>query len=144
MTLAGNNKAFVLGPYITQCGGCDAIQPFALIPKLIEKYAECGPVIFEGVLIASCWGEVGRLMERWGQQALVMFLDTSPEECERRVKERRAQKGDDRPFNPKNLIQARAISRLKQKLDAANIVRTISVSSEDAVALLMRQFGLID
>ena len=36
----------VLGRYDIPCGGCDAIQPFDLIPPLIEKYAARGHVIF--------------------------------------------------------------------------------------------------
>ena len=51
---------FVLGPYTAQCGGCDRIQPYDLIPRLIEKYAVQGHLIFEGALISTCWGAIGR------------------------------------------------------------------------------------
>ena len=129
---------FVIGPYQAACGGCDAIRPFALITQLIEKYAATGSVVFERASISSCWGEIGRLMERWSRDAIVLFLDTPADECVRRVKERRAERGDGRAFDPKNLIQKHdAISRLKQKLDAAGVVRTAIASSAADLLLLM-------
>ena len=128
---------YVIGPYQTACGGCDTVQPYALICPLIEKYAAVGDVIFEGALISGCWGTVGRVLERQGRDAIVVFLDTSVEECIRRVKARRVARGDNRAFNPANLIQKHAaITRLKQKLDAAGVVQTVTVSSENVAALL--------
>jgi protein gp37 len=137
LSLPDNNKAYVIGPYETPCGGCDAIQPYSLICPLIERYAALGNVIFEGALISSCWGEIGRLLERFGHQALVVFLDTPLDVCVDRVQARRQQRGDSRPFNPANLTQKfNTIARRKQKLDAAGTVRTVSVSSENAAAVI--------
>jgi thymidylate kinase len=139
LTFAGKTKAFVIGPYNTPCGGCDAVQPYELICPLIEKYAAAGHVIFEGALISSCWGAVGRLMERWMREAIVVFLDTPADECVRRVKARRLQRGDGRAFDPAHLIQKHAtIARLKQKLDAAGVVQTVAVSSENAADVITR------
>jgi len=130
-------KTFVLGPYTQQCGGLDAVQPYQLIVPLIMKYGAVGNVIFEGALVSSCWGVVGRLIERWGRDAIIAFLDTPVAECIARVKARRAERGDGRVFNPANLIQKHdAIARLKVKLDAAGIVRTVMVSSENAAATI--------
>ena len=134
--LAGNT--FVLGPYESICGGCDAIQPYALIAPLIEKYAAAGDVIFEGSLIASCWGTVGALLERWKRGAIILFLDTPVDECIRRVRTRRLERGDSRPFNPANLIAKHAtVARLKQKITAAGIVRTQTVSCESAASVVI-------
>ena len=131
--LPGNT--FIIGPYTSVCGGADCIQPYSLIVPLVEKYAAVGHVVFEGALISSCWGAVGQVLERWGHEAIVVFLDTPVDECVRRVEARRAQRGDDRVFDPKNLIQKHdAIARLKVKLDAAGIVRTVTLSSASAVA----------
>lgn len=137
VTLAGKTT-YVLGPYETQCGGADCIQPYALIVPLIEKYAALGgDVVFEGALISSCWGAVGKLLESHGRGAVVAFLDTTVDECIARVQALRAQRGNERPFNPANLIAKHAsILRLKQKLDAAGIVRTIAVSSTAVVSFL--------
>jgi hypothetical protein len=134
VTLAGK-PAYIIGPYETPCGGADCIQPYSLIVPLIEKYAAVGHVVFEGALISSCWGAVGQVLERWGHEALIVFLDTPVAECIARVQARRAQRGDGRPSNPKNLISKhKTIAGLKLNLDAAGIVRTVMVSSESAVA----------
>ena len=131
----------MIGPYLTQCGGADAVQPYKLIAPLIAKYAALGNVIYEGALVSSCWGAVGKLLERFGRDATVAFLDTPVDECVSRVKARRAEKArragrdDDRVFNPANLIQKHTtIAKLKVKLDAAGIVRTVTIS--DAADLL--------
>ena len=131
---------FVIGPYTSACGGCDAVQPFDLIPLLIEKYAARGHVIFEGIVVSGCYGVIGKLMERWGRDALVVFLATSVEECIGRVKARRLERGDDREFDPKLLIRKHAtIARLKQKIEAAGILRTEVVSSASAASVIIEQ-----
>jgi hypothetical protein len=94
---------YVLGPYLIPCGGCDRIQPFALVPPLIEKYAQRGHVVFEGLLMSTFYGEVGRLTE--AHDSVVMFLDTPLDVCIARVEARRAAAGNFRPFNPKLLIE---------------------------------------
>ena len=114
----------VVGPYTAQCGGCDRIQPYALIPPLIERYAGRGHVIFEGAIISTCWGVIGRLVERWQRDAIIVFLDTPVDECVRRVRARRLERGDERAFDPRLLIQKHAtVARLKQKITAAGIVQ---------------------
>ena len=134
LMLAGK-PTYVLGPYESPCGGADCIQTFPLLCSLVEKYAAVGDVVFEGIVSGSCWGVIGKLLERWQRESLIVFLDTTIDECILRVKARRALRGDSRAFDPANLIQKHAaIVRLKQKLDAAGIVRTITVSSEHAAA----------
>jgi len=133
--LAANT--FVLGPYVTDCGGCDAVQPYELIPLLIEKYAAAGHVVFEGSLISGCWGVIGGLLERWRLDVLVLFLDTPIDECIRRVEARRLKRGDSRKFDPKHLIAKHAtIARLQQKIESARLVRTLSVSSDNAPSVI--------
>ena len=133
-----NTETFVLGPYNLPTGGCDRIQPYTLIVPLIEKYAERGHVVFEGVLIAGCWGKVGGLLERWKHHAVVVFLDTALDVCIERVRARRLERGDGRSFNPKRLIaKHRTIARLKQKIESAGLVPTLSVSSERAATVVI-------
>jgi hypothetical protein len=125
------DRLYVLGPYTTPCGGCDRIQPFALVPSLIEKYAEQGHVVFEGLLISTCYGAIGRLMEE--HDSVVMFLDTPLRVCIERVKARRRAAGKG-PVNPKLLAQKyAAIARLRGKF-----ARAMAVSDGDAVATIMR------
>jgi hypothetical protein len=129
---------FVLGPYAAKCGGCDCIQPYSLIPPLIEKYAARGHVIFEGALISTCWSVIGRLLERWKRDAIIVFLDTQVEECIRRVRTRRLERGDEREFDPGLLIQKHAtVARLKQKIDAVGVIQTRAVSGENAASVVI-------
>ena len=129
---------FLLGPYTAQCGGCDCIQPYSLIPPLIEKYAEQGHVIFEGALISTCWGTIGGLLERRQRDVIIVFLDTSLDECIRRVCTRRLERGDEREFDPRLLIQKHVtVARLQQKITAAGIVRTETVSCENAASVIV-------
>jgi hypothetical protein len=129
---------FVLGPYTAKCGGCDRIQPYGSIPLLIEEYAEQGHVIFEGALISTCWGAIGRLLERWQRDAIILFLDTHVEECIRRVRTRRLERGDEREFDPGLLIQKHAtVARLKQKIDAVGVIQTRAVSGENAASIVI-------
>jgi thymidylate kinase len=133
LTLPRCDPVFVIGPYLTPCGGCDRIQPFALVPQLIEKYARQGHVVFEGLLMSTFYGAIGKLMEMW--DSVVMFLDTPLELCIERVEARRRAAGNFRPFNPKLLAQKYAtIARQKDKFGA----RAMSVSDSDATATIMR------
>jgi hypothetical protein len=129
---------FVLGPYETACGGCDAVQPYALIPQLIEKYAARGSVVFEGALISSCWGAIGEALERRGRNAAVLFLDTPLEVCVERVNARRRARGDARAFDASKLAGKHArIARLKEEKAAAGRVQALSVSDATAVATII-------
>lgn len=104
LQISGVRKpVYVLGGYEIPSGGCDLIQPYDLILDLLRKYAAKGHVVFEGVLVSSSYGRVGTLMEEWGQEAVMGFLDTSLEQCIRNVEGRRKERGDLRPFNPENL-----------------------------------------
>lgn len=120
---------YVLGPYNTACGGCDAIQPYDLILELIPKYEKLGHVLFEGVLVSSSYGRVGRLMEEYGYERAVMaFLDTSLEQCIENVEKRRTQRGDYRPFNPHNLTtKYHSVVKSKSKMLAEKKVRVIDL-----------------
>jgi thymidylate kinase len=127
------HPAYVIGPYLTPCGGCDRILPFALIPQLIEKYAQQGHVVFEGLLLSTFYGDIGRLLET--RDSVVLFLDTPLELCIERVEARRRAAGNFRPFNPMLLAQKHAtIARLKDKFGA----RAMAVSDRDATATIMR------
>jgi len=121
---------YVLGPYNLECGGCDAVQPYDLILDLIQKYAAKGHVIFEGVIVSSSYGRVGRLLEEWGQDSVMLFLDTTLEICLERVMARRLERGDERPFNPTNTTSKfRQISGSKEKIKAEGKVRVVECPS---------------
>ena len=91
-----------VGPYHTACGGCDGIQPYARIWPLVEKYAALGHVIFEGALVSSSYGEIGRSSEKFGRQFVFAILDTPVDVCLARIVARRKERGVDKPFNEDN------------------------------------------
>ena len=134
---------FILGSYHTVSGGVDQVQPYDLILDLINKYTAKGHVLFEGVIVSSSYGRVGRLMETWGQEAVMMFLTTSLEDCLNNVQRRRGARGDTRVFDSTNLISKyNSIAKSKEKIKAAGKLRIIEVGSKHAakavVVLLLK------
>lgn len=130
---------YVLGPYLTVCGGCDRLIPYDLILTLLVKYAKRGHVVFEGVIVGSVYGRVGRLLESWKKEAVIVWLDTSLEECIRRVEERRGERGDSRPFNPKNLTyKYNQILATVKKVTEDDILRSVTISSDDALKAILK------
>jgi hypothetical protein len=89
----------VVGPYKTACGGCDGIQPYTLIWPRVVEYAAAGHVLFEGAMVSSSYGTIGRASEPLGHEFVFGFMDTPLEECIRRVRRRRAARGDVRPLD---------------------------------------------
>jgi len=95
---------FIVGAYKTKCGGCDSIQPYALIWPRIAAYAQEGHVLFEGALVSSSYGTIGRASEVFGDEMVFAFLDTPLEKCIKRVESRRLARGNTKPLDPKNVI----------------------------------------
>lgn len=93
---------YVVGSYVNTCGGCDAIQPYSLIWPRIEAFEKKGHVLFEGALVSSSYGNIGRESERYGDRMVFAFLDTPLEVCLERIRQRRAAKGNFKPLDPKN------------------------------------------
>lgn len=113
---------FFVGPYATACGGCDAIQPYALIWPRVLAYARKGHVLFEGALVSSSVGEIGRAMGARKKDCVVFFLDTPVEVCLERIHQRRLAKGDERPLNPHNTtVKYVAVERSRPKLEALGL-----------------------
>lgn len=129
LTLKGVKKpVYVLGSYHVVSGGCDQIQPYDLILDLLRKYAAKGHVVFEGVLVSSSYGRVGRLMEEWGQDAVFAFLNTSLEQCIENVKKRRSARDDEREFNPHNLTtKYNQIVKNRVKIAAEGKLRVVDL-----------------
>jgi len=94
----------VVGPYTTACGGCDAIQPYELIWQRVETFAKVGHVVFEGALVSSSYGNIGRASEPMGLSFVFAFMDTPLDVCLDRIRQRREARGDTRPLDPKNTI----------------------------------------
>lgn len=100
--LPWGKQLYVVGSYETACGGCDAIQPYSLIWPRVVEYAQLGHVLFEGALVSSSYGNIGRASEEYGDQFVFAFMTTPLEVCLQRIAARRLARGDTRPLNPKN------------------------------------------
>ena len=128
---------YVLGPYLTPCGGCDAVQPYALVSKLIRSYQPKGHVLFEGALVSTTFGEVGQTLAEYAD-SLVAYLDTPLEICLQRVKARRKERGDERELNPANTVSKhKSIQRTWPKFEAAG-VRVVSLNYEAPLTEVLR------
>ena len=129
---------FVLGPYLTPTGGCDRIQPYDKILDLIEKYAARGHVLFEGVIVSSSYGRVGRLLEKWGQEAVMAFLTTSLEDCLKNVQKRRNARDDAREFNPKNTTSKyNQILKSRTTIAEAGKLRVVDIDPNKGLAQVL-------
>jgi hypothetical protein len=85
-----DTSVFVLGPYVSPCGGCDAIGSMDDVLSLLDKYSKRGHVVFESLLVSSMYGSVGEFLERYGKDAIVAFLDTPLERCRQQLLKRQA------------------------------------------------------
>ncbi len=91
---------YALGSYETACGGMDTVTKVGEQIDLIHRFAALGHVVYEGLLLSTYLGVVARAMEQYGAKHIYAFLDTPIDLCVERVLSRRAEAGNDRPFNP--------------------------------------------
>lgn len=130
-------RLYLVGPYATACGGCDAIQPYDLIWPRVLAYARKGHVLFEGALVSCSVGNIGRAMAS-RKDCVVGFLDTPLEECLRRIQARRTARGDERPFKPRNTaVKYQAVERSRPKLEELGL-RCVTISHKRATPQVMR------
>jgi len=91
---------FMIGPYDKEgTGGCDRISKIDEVVQLVDRCAKRGPdtiVVFEGLLLAHSWGQMGEFLhEKYGRRYVNAFIDTSKEQCLENVLKRRAAAGAD-------------------------------------------------
>jgi hypothetical protein len=131
-------RLYVVGPYETACGGCDAIQPYALIWPRVVKFAEQGHVVFEGALVSSSYGNIGRDSEVYGDKFVFAFLNTPLEVCLERIRKRREAKGNMKPLDPKNTkVKFDNINRSYDKIVNEFKRRTVILDYQRAVPQLL-------
>jgi hypothetical protein len=136
-----DDSVYVIGPYVSPCGGCDAIQPYFLIPELVDKYAARGHVIFEGMLVSSTYGSVGASLEKYGKEAVLLFLDTPLETCLEYVRKRRNARGVEKPLNEKNTrnkYEQIAWFRKRMKEKGESKLTFLETSAEAAVPFMLK------
>jgi hypothetical protein len=139
---------YVLGPYNTPCGGCDAIQPYDNVITLLNKYGDKGHVLFEGMIIAGAYGRVGEALEKWGKDVVLIFLTTTLDQCLENIRRRRQGRGDDRPLSEKNTrvkfkqIQL-VLKRLRVKKDIGQEFKVLELASEDVLPTILEMLHAI-
>lgn len=95
---------YIIGRYTTACGGLDTVPTqLDAAERCVKAWQSGGHVLAEG-LLASAAGPKGALTAGIQETGAAVFaiLDTPFELCVERVLGRRAARGDERPFNPKN------------------------------------------
>lgn len=95
---------FIVGPYETPCGGCDAIKTQDEVCARVRQYAtgrHAMHVIYEGALVSTIWTRYANL-HREITPSLFAFMSTPLDLCLDRIAKRRAERGDQRPLDPKN------------------------------------------
>jgi len=97
---------YFFGSYEANCGGCDTIPSVKIVADLLLKYHEnnFGLLFYEGLMISHMIGTVGKAAKEINDDHVMAFLDTPLDVCIERVKLRRKERGDLRPFDPKNVV----------------------------------------
>jgi len=90
---------YAIGQYKTQCGGCDGVKTQDEVCRLVKKYSKKGHVIFEGVIVATCYRRYRDLLRKSGDYRMC-FIDTPLRTCISNIKKRRLKKGNTKLFNP--------------------------------------------
>lgn len=102
---------YVLGSYVSTCGGCDTIpsvgEAAGLIKELMDDPAP-KIVVYEGLMISHMIGTVGAAVKPYGDRHVMAFLNTPLDVCLRRVQDRRNARGATKEFNPSNTIKDHA------------------------------------
>lgn len=134
LTMKGaDGPVFVIGPYLTACGGLDAVQPYENILKLLSKYEPEGHMVFEGLMASGVYGRIGEWMEPFKKRVHVLFLDTPYEKCVERVESRREARGNRTELDPTNVKKKfLAVGYVKKRVIRDKRFNWQDVSSEDA------------
>lgn len=134
----------VIGNYDNACGGCDGIQPYERIWPLVDKYGRIGyHVLFEGALVSSSYGNIGRASEPYGDSFVFAFLDTPLETCLERILQRRVAKGNLKPLDPTNTeFKFHAVAKSRAKMEDVYKRRCVTIPHERPVIATMKLFGV--
>lgn len=139
---------YVLGPYTNTCGGLDAIGKFDRHIELFNEYAPLGHLIYEGMPQSGFYGRIGEASEVYGENHIFAFMDTPIDTCIDRVAQRRKEKGNLTPLDPKNtVLKDKAMWRLKERLEKGlgiPVRQTVLLKYELAPETLLNLFKEYD
>lgn len=94
----GMIPAYLIGPYVTECGGCDQIKTQDEVCDLVRKYAEQGHVLFEGVIVSQIFQryiDLATELRALGHRYIFAQMNTPLSVCLERIYGRRLAKGQD-------------------------------------------------
>lgn len=105
-TAAGlTQPLFIVGRYDSACGGGDTLRSEEEAAQLCDFAQQQGHVLLERMLTSGS-GPKGQFASTFLGTGKITYaiMDTPLEVCLERVMGRRAERGDDRPFNPENTV----------------------------------------
>lgn len=130
-----------IGHYEVACGGSDTIPEMDKIFAIVAREARQGcHVLFEGLLISADAKRALELHREFGDQFLVIGLNTPLDLCIESVQQRRrAKKGDDaKPLNPLNTESKFKGTASSLRRLAAEGTRVLHLSREEALVEVLR------
>jgi energy-coupling factor transporter ATP-binding protein EcfA2 len=132
VNVVADAKAFVtmtkervdfLGRYDNACGGVDGYSPYAAIHDAVKLclLADKSSRVFGEGLITPGVETCQRLADNFDQH-LFIAMDVPEEQCIRNVLKRRATKGNDKPYDPANLLRKLAsVQSWADRLEGAGL-----------------------
>jgi thymidylate kinase len=145
-----DGSLFVLGKYKSACGGLDSSFSYGGAADdlllCIDTLAAKGHVACEGVIAITSYGfdRVTRFadtLKRKGHRMIFAHIDTPAELCVERVKQRRREAGNEKPFNPEKLLDKyESILKSQEKLREAGYDARI-LPHEEPLQILLRWFS---
>jgi predicted ABC-type ATPase len=145
-----DGSLFVLGKYKTAaCGGLDSSFSYGGAADdlllCIDKLAGQGHVCCEGVIAITSYGHdrmtrFADKLKRKGHRMIFAHIDTPAELCVERVKQRRREAGNQKPFDPEKLLDKyQSILKSQEQLLAAGYDARI-LPHEEPLETLLRWF----
>lgn len=127
---------YILGSYENVTGGCDTLPSLEIIFEGAKAAADAGhDVLFEGIMQS-----MKRLVELHKHHPVTVIALTTPlQTCIDSVMGRRAERGQDGDFDPKN-VMAKHRSVLSATKNFRHLVPHIDLDREEAFQFCMRSF----
>lgn len=145
-----DGSLFVLGKYKTACGGLDSSFSYGGAADdlllCIDTLAAKGHVACEGVIAITSYGHDRMVrfadqQKRKGRHMVFAHLSTPTELCIERVKQRRLEAGNHKPFNPEKLLDKyESVLKSQDKLLSAGYDARV-LPHEDPLQTLLRWFA---
>jgi hypothetical protein len=143
-----NLPFYIFGSYETYCGGCDTIPSVHIVAELLDRHlrnpSNPGLVFYEGLMISHMLGTVGNIAHLYNSRHVMAFLDTPIEVCIERVRSRRAERGNIKPFDPNRTLVGdyKAVKQAKQNALRAGFA-VVDIDHTLAVDEVLRHLKLI-